>query len=131
MLGRTFGFAPEDPFETGPLNVLPESSRARELRELWESRLRLRLEDGEGPPALGIGEDLAYRVFPREMSVATELATRTAYMEISCDLLYRRYGGAPLRRLEKTERGEIYRRAERDLVEYERLTRRPARRRRP
>lgn len=65
------------------------------------------------------------------MSVATELATRTAYMEISCDLLYRRYGRAPLRRLEKTEQGEIYRRAERDLVEYERLTRRPARRRRP
>ncbi|WP_047863737.1 hypothetical protein [Rubrobacter aplysinae] len=144
MMELAFGFAPEDPFECGPLNVLPGSSRALALRGLWESRLRLQLEDGEGPPALGLGDDLAYRIFPREMTTAAELATRAAYLEISRDLMFRRHGAEPLRRLEKNGgRGEVYRRAERDLTEYERIadstrftgfaraTRRPPRRRRP
>lgn len=132
MLELTFGFAPEDPFESGPLNVLPGSPQSRALRELWESRLHLQLEDGEGPPALGLSEDLAYRVFPREMTVPAELSIRAAYLEISCDLLFRRYGSAPLRKLEKMyDRGDLYRRAERDLAEYELVTRLPARRRRP
>lgn len=131
MMELTFGFAPEDPFESGPLNVLPDSPRARALRGLWESRLYLQLRDEERPPALGLGDDLAYRVFPREMTVPSELATRAAYLEISCDLLYRRHGGAPLQRLEAMEgRREVYRRAERDLAEYERVTLRRARRRR-
>jgi hypothetical protein len=137
MMELAFGFAPEDPFECGPLNVRPGSSRVRALRGLWESRLRLQLEDGEGPPALDLGDDLSYRVFPREMTAAAELATRAAYLEISRDLMFRRHGAEPLRKLERNGgRGELYRRAEREFVEYERLadatrvTRRPLRRRR-
>lgn len=135
MMELTFGFAPEDPFESGPLNVLPDSPQARNLRGLWESRLSEQLEDGEGPPELGLGDDLAYRVFPREMTAAAELATRAAYVEISCDLMFRRYGTDPLGRFrELGVEAEVYRRAGRDLAEYERLSRatRPrVRRRRP
>lgn len=130
VMELAFGFAPEDPFESGPLNVLPGSARARALRDLWESRLSAQLLDGEGPPALGLGDDLAYRVFPREMTVPAELATRAAYVEISCDLMFRRYGPDPVPSLEKREAGkELRRRAERDLAEYERLTLRRARQR--
>lgn len=130
MLEMSFGFTPEDPFESGPLSVLPDTPQARALRGLWESRLYLYSRRGETPPALGLGDDLAYRVFPREMTVPTELATRTAYLAISCDLLYRRYGRAPLARIETAEgRGETYRRARRDLAEYERITLQRARRR--
>lgn len=132
MMELAFGFAPEDPFESGPLNVLPDTPRTRALRGLWESRLSVQLQDGEGPPALGLGDDLAYRVFPREMTVPLELATRAAYVEISCDLMFRRYGPDPVRGLERLEAGaELLRRAERDLAEYERLTLRRARRRPP
>jgi hypothetical protein len=135
MMELTFGFAPEDPFESGPLNVLPDSARTKALRGLWDSRLLMQLEDGEGPPALHTGDDLAYRVFPREMTVPAELATRAAYLEISRDLLVRRYGNEPLRRLAQLEvPTEVYQRARRDLAEYERLgyaTRRPTRRMRP
>lgn len=137
----TFGFAPEDPFESGPLNTSPDSPRALALRRLWETRLFAQSRSGAGPPELDFGDDLAYRVFPREMTVPAELATRAAYLEISCDLLHRRYGGAPLQKLEEI-RGQdgVYRRAKRDLAEYERIgratnaaeaSRRPARRRRP
>jgi len=135
MLELTFGFAPEDPFESGPLNVSPGSTRVLALREAWEERLRLQLEDGEGPPELGFGDDLAYRVFPREMTAAAELATRAAYLEISRDLMLRRYGMEPLSRLEKLGLPEeVRRRAGRDLAEHERVvraTRRPVRRIRP
>lgn len=135
MMELTFGFAPEDPFESGPLNVLPDSARTKALRGLWDSRLLMQLEDGEGPPALNTGDDLAYRVFPREMTVPAELATRAAYLEISRDLMVRRYGNDPLLRLARLEvPTEVYERARRDLAEYERLgraTRRPARRMRP
>lgn len=103
------------------------------LRGLWESRLQL--EDGETPPALKTGGGLAYRVFPREMPVPAELAARAAYLGISRDLLFRRYGFATLRRLESMYDWE-------DSIdapsatwgEYERITDatpRRARRRRP
>lgn len=69
------------------------------------------------------------------MTAPAELATRAAYLEISRDLMLRRYGPNPLRRLERKEgREDIHRRAERDLAEYDRIslsTRRPLRRRRP
>lgn len=130
MLEASFGFAPEDPFESGPLSVLPDTPQAQALRGLWESRLYLHSRRGETPPALGLGDDLAYRVFPREMTVPAEIATRTAYLAISCDLLYRRYGREPLGKIEMAEgRGETYRRARRDLAEYERITLQRARRR--
>lgn len=132
MLALSFGFAPEDPFESGPLSLRPDSPQMRALRGLWESRLYLNGRSGQGPPALGFGDDLAYRVFPREMTVPAEFATRTAYLAISCDMLHRRYGRDPLKRLESSEgHGETYRRAERDLAEYERITLRRARRRPP
>ncbi|MDN5698061.1 MAG: hypothetical protein L0G70_08825 [Rubrobacter sp.] len=130
MLSLSFGFAPEDPFESGPLNLRPDSPQMRALRGLWESRLYLDRSKGVELPALSFGEDLAYRVFPREMTVPAEFATRTAYLAISCDMLQRRYGQAPLQRLESSEgRGETYRRAKRDLADYERITLRRARRR--
>lgn len=132
MMELTFGFAPEDPFESGPLNARPDTPRVRALRSLWESRLSVQLQEGEGPPELGLGEDLAYRVFPREMTVPAELATRAAYVEISCDLMFRRYGPDPVLALERLEASaELRRRAERDLAEYERLTLRRVRRRPP
>ena len=66
---------------------------------------------------MGLREDAAYRVFPREMTVPAELAARRAYLTISNRLLAERHGKkldslpAPLRR-----------RAERDLGEYEALS---------
>lgn len=132
MLRLSFGFAPEDPFESGPLSLRPDSPQIRALRGLWESRLYLDRRKGVELPALSFGDDLAYRVFPREMTVPAEFATRTAYLAISCDMLHRRYGYSPLKRLESSEgRGETYRRAERDLAEYERITLRRARRQPP
>jgi hypothetical protein len=68
-------------------------------------------------------EDLAYRVFPREMTVPAELATRLAYLAISRELLRKRYGRDPRKEVEPVLR----RRVERDLEEYAALTRRPAR----
>src|ERR671932_1954922 len=110
LFEASFGFTPEDEFECGPLNVAPDTSQMRDLRERWEARLTAKRALGEVPPPLRLREDARYRVFPREMTVSTELATRSAYLAISCGLLRERYGrepgGAP---------GEIRHRAERDL----------------
>jgi hypothetical protein len=121
LFEETFGFTPEDPFETGPLNVAPDTEGMRPLRERWERRIAMRLERGMEPPALGLREDIAYRVFPREMTVPAELETRRAYLAISRDLLIERYGRGPVPEA-------LRRRVERDLGEYAALTQRPARR---
>ena len=113
LLEETFGFTPEDPFETGPLNVAPDTRAMLALRERWEGRLDARREFG-GPPRVGPREDLAHRVFPREMDVLEELETRAAYLEISCGLLRERYGKKGMASLPDTLR----RRAERDVREY-------------
>ncbi|MBA2442309.1 MAG: hypothetical protein H0V53_07895 [Rubrobacter sp.] len=118
LLEDAFGFRPEDPFETGPLNVAPDTAGLRSLRRRWEERLR---ERGEEMPGLGLKQDLAYRVFPREMTVPLELATRGAYLSISCELLYGRYGRKPVEGARR-ESGELGRRAERDFREYGALT---------
>ena len=125
LFEESFGFTPEDPFETGPLNVAPDTEGMRLLRERWERRIAMRAELGVEPPALGLREDLAYRVFPREMTVPVELATRRAYLTISRELLVKRYG----RGLQEGRVPEaLRRRVERDLGEYAALTERPARR---
>jgi hypothetical protein len=122
----SFGFTPEDPFETGPLNVAPDTEGMRLLRERWERRIAARRQHGMEPPALGPREDSAYRVFPREMTVPVELATRRAYLTISRELLRERYGRDPRKRLGPMPEA-LRRRVERDLDEYAALTRRPAR----
>jgi len=126
LFEESFGFTPEDPFETGPLNVAPDTEGMRLLRGRWERRISMRGELGGEPPALGLREDLAYRVFPREMTVPVEeLATRRAYLTISRELLLERYGrGLQEDRVPQALR----RRVERDLGEYAALTERPARR---
>jgi hypothetical protein len=121
LLEESFGFTPEDPFETGPLNVAPDTEAMRRLRERWERRIAMRMERGIKSPALGLREDLAYRVFPREMTVPAELAARRAYLVISRELLLERYGRGPVPEA-------LRRRVERDLAEYAALTQRPARR---
>src|ERR687893_2235752 len=63
LFEESFGFTPEDPFETGPLNVAPDTVGLLSLRERWERRLAARRERGMWPPALGAREDAAYRVF--------------------------------------------------------------------
>src|SRR3712207_7670914 len=68
----------------------------RLLRERWERRIAMRMERGMEPPALGLREDIAYRVFPREMTVPAELAVRRAYLALSRELLIERYGRGPL-----------------------------------
>ena len=123
LFEESFGFTPEDSFETGPLNVAPDTEEMRLLRELWERRLTGRRQRGMEPPVLGLREDLAYCVFPREMTVPAELATRRAYLAISRELLRKRYGRDPRKEVEPVLR----RRVERDLEEYAALTRRPAR----
>ena len=119
LLEETFGFTPEDAFECGPLNVAPDTGAMRALRGRWEARMAVRREAGGVPPAVGLGEDRAYRIFPREMTVPLELATRRAYLEISVKLLRERYGTG-----RKALPEQVRRRAERDLGEYEALTRR-------
>lgn len=123
LFEESFGFAPEDPFQTGPLNVAPDTEGMRGLRERWEHRIAQRGDSGGVPPALGLGEDKAYRVFPREMTVSMELATRRAYLEISRVLLRKRYG-----RGTEAIPGEVRGRAERDLREHAALTRKVSRR---
>ena len=118
---ESFGFTPEDPFETGPLNAAPDTDGMRLLRERWERRIAMRTERGMEPPALGLREDIAYRVFPREMTVPAELAVRRAYLGISRELLIERYGQGPVPEA-------LRRRVERDLSEYAALTEKPARR---
>ena len=128
LFEESFGFTPEDPFETGPLNVAAETAEMRTLRERWERRISARRQHGMEPPALGPREDLAYRVFPREMTVAAELSMREAYLAISHRLIVERYGrdqGARLHLMPEALR----RRVERDLEEYETLSRKPSRRR--
>ena len=117
-----FGFTPEDGFETGPLNVSPDGDGMKSLRGKWERRISSRRNLGMEPPELGIKEDLAHRVFPREMTVPVELATRAAYLEISCDLLRKRYGRNPEKRAASMPK-ELRRRIERDLGERAALTR--------
>ena len=126
LFEQTFGFTPEDPFETGPLNVAPDTDEMRLLRERWERRLAARRQRGTEPPALGLREDLAYRVFPREMTVPAELTMRRAYLTISRELLRKRYGPDPRKRVSPMPE-PLRRRVERDLDEYAALTRRPAR----
>ena len=122
LFEESFGFAPEDRFETGPLNVSPDGESMRKLREKWERRISTRRDLGLLPPELGLREELAYRVFPREMVVPVELATRAAYLEISCNLLHKRYGWNPHHRASSMPE-ELRRRIERDLGERAALTR--------
>lgn len=123
LLEDAFGFVPEDHFETGPLNVVPDTGDARLLRERWEKRLQARRQRGITPPAVGLREDRAYRVFPREMTVPVELATRRAYLDISRGLLVERYGRDP-RKKARFMTEALRRRVERDLGEHAALTRR-------
>ncbi len=127
LFEESFGFTPEDPFETGPLNVTPDTEEMRHLRERWERRLAMRKQRGMEPLALGLKEDLAYRVFPREMTVPVELATRSAYLTISRELLLERYGRDPQKKAPLMPEA-LRSRVERDLREYAALSRRPARR---
>lgn len=124
LFEESFGFTPEDPFETGPLNVAPDTVQMQTLRERWERRISAKRQHGMEPPALGLRENLAYRVFPREMTVPVELSMRQAYLTISYRLIVERYGGDP-----GTELGSgLQRRVERDLEEYGALSRKPPRR---
>src|SRR5918995_1673203 len=95
LFEEIFGFTQEDSFETGPLNVTPDTSEILELRGRWELRIRSRKQHGMEPPALGPQEELAYRVFPREMTVPAELSMRRAYLGISRRLILERYGNDP------------------------------------
>ena len=113
LLEQSFGFTPEDGFECGPLNVAPDTTGMRRLRTVWRERLAAAKET----PALGLKEDRAYRVFPREMTVPMELATRSAYLSISCRMLRDRYGKTTPENFPK----DLRTRAERDLTEYQAL----------
>ncbi|QYJ15891.1 hypothetical protein Rxycam_01720 [Rubrobacter xylanophilus DSM 9941] len=126
LFEASFGFAPEDPFETGPLNVAPDTEEMRELRERWERRISMLRAHGREAPELGLREDRAYGVFPREMSVPVELATREAYLTISRRLISERYGRDPLGPGGMAP--ELRKRIERDLAEHARITGRPYRR---
>jgi len=119
LFEEAFGFTPEDAFEVGPLNVSPDTEAMRWLRERWESRLAARRASGEEFPALGLSEDRAYRVFPREMTVPMELATRSAYLSISLKVFRQRYGKG---RVILSE--DLLRRANRDFDEYRALVKR-------
>jgi hypothetical protein len=127
LFETTFGFTPEDSFETGPLNVAPDTPEMLDLRGRWERRIHSREQRGMEPPALGPREEISYRVFPREMTVPAELSMRRAYLGISRRLILQRYGVAP-----SNNRGlmpeALRHRVERDLREYEALSRRPPRR---
>ena len=118
LFEESFGFAPEDPFEAGPLAVLPDTEELRALRNRWEGRISSGRKRGVRPPPLGLREDSAYRAFPREMTVPAELSTRRAYLEISIRLLVERYG----RGLDAVPE-PLRRRAERDRREYAALVR--------
>jgi hypothetical protein len=128
LFEESFGFTPEDQFETGPLNVAPDTAKMRALRERWERRISARRQRGMEPPALGPRDDLAYRVFPREMTVPVELSMRRAYLGISHRLIVERYGGDQDAGFHLVPE-DLRRRIERDLEEYEALLRKPSRRR--
>ena len=121
LFEETFGFDPGDGFETGPLNVTPDSGELRRMRGRWERGISVRRERGFGPPALDIGKGSVYPVFPREMTVPVELATRNAYLEISYRLIKQRYGKNPLQKAGALPVG-LRRRVGRDLGEYAALT---------
>ncbi len=128
LFEEAFGFTPEDSFETGPLNVSPETGEMPRLREEWERRISMRREHGleasaMGAPAMGAREDRAYRVFPREMTVPAELSARRAYLEISRSLLISRYGRDPLAAAASLPE-RLKRRVERDLGEHAAIIRR-------
>ena len=123
LFEESFGFTQQDAFEVGPLGVLPDTEELRALRRRWEGRISSRRERGIQPPALGLREDAAYRVFPREMTVPAELSTRRAYLEISTRLLVERYGRGPGAVPEP-----LRRRAEQDRREYDALVRKSGRR---
>jgi len=127
LFEESFGFTPEDPFETGPLNVAPDTQELLALRGRWERRISSRERHGMEQPVLGPREELTYRVFPREMTVPAELSMRRAYLGISRGLILQRYGADP-----GNEPGlmpaALQHRVERDLSEYEVLSRRPSRR---
>jgi hypothetical protein len=78
--------------ESFGLNVSPDDVRMVSLRERWETEIHRRRMLSIESPALGLGEHLAYGVFPREMTVPVELATRAVYLEISYSLQRKRYG---------------------------------------
>jgi hypothetical protein len=120
---ESFGFTPEDPFETGPLNVVPDTTEMRGLRDRWERRISSKRQHGMEPPPLGPREDSAYRVFPREMTVPVELSMRRAYLGISRRLILERYGGDAAEELHLIPQ-VLRQRVERDLLEYEVLSRR-------
>ena len=124
LFEESFGFTPGDAFEAGPLGVLPDTEGLRALRGRWEARISSGRERGVEPPSLGLREDAAYRVFPREMTVPAELSARRAYLEISNRLLVERYG----RGLDSVPE-PLRRRATRDLREYEALVRKSGPRR--
>ncbi len=119
LLEEAFGFQPTDGFECGPLNVAPDTPEMRQLRELWDSRLATRQEAGKTVPAMGLKEDRVYRVFPREMTVPMELATRSAYLSISCRMLADRYGEGSAAIPQK-----LRHQAEKDRWEYAKIARR-------
>jgi hypothetical protein len=120
---ESFGFTPEDPFETGPLNVVPDTTEMRGLRDRWERRISSKRQHGMEPPPLGPREDSAYRVFPREMTVPVELSMRRAYLGISRRLILERYGGDAAEELHLIPQ-VLRHRVERDLLEYDVLSRR-------
>ena len=116
----SFGFTADDGFECGPLNVAPDTARMLRLRERWEARIAAAQQvAGSKMPALSLREDRAYRVFPREMTVPMELATRSAYLSISCRMLRERYG-----KDEVSVPEPLRQRAARDRREYQKITRR-------
>src|ERR671917_12523 len=104
--------------------VIPVAAGLVALRRRWEYRIGSGREGGAEPPALGLREDAAYRVFPREMTVPVELSMRRAYLEISNRLLVGRYGRGPGGVPEP-----LRRRAARDLRGDEAIVRKSGRRR--
>lgn len=118
LFEESFGFTPGDGFELGPLNAQPDTEKMRTLRDGWEAGILSRRRSGALQPPLGLREDAAYRVFPREMTVPVELATRRAYLEISNKVLAERYGRCP-----DAVPEPLRRRAERDQREYGALVR--------
>src|SRR5215212_63873 len=126
LFEESFGFTQEDSFETGPLNVAPDTPEMRALRGRWERRIWSRRQHRLEPPVLGLHEDLAYRVFPRGTTVPVELSMRRAYLSISRRLILERYGGDPLEKPHLIPKA-LKQRVERDLLEYDALSRKPSR----
>src|SRR5215212_9003231 len=124
LFEATFGFTLEDSFETGPLNVAPDTPEMLELRGGWERRIRSKKQHGMEPPVLGPREEISYRAFPRGMTVPAELSMRRAYLEISRRLILERY--EPRNRSDLMPE-TLRRRVERDLREYDALSREPPR----